>query len=57
MLKIVKAFDIDKNKVISEQEFIAKFQKARNTTTINVVDTSSQAPVRDTKGLPVKDSK
>ena len=57
MLKIVKAFDTDKNKVISEQEFIAKFQKARNTTTINVVDTSSQAPVRDTKGLPVKDSK
>lgn len=56
VLKIVKAFDTDKNKVISELEFIAKFQKARNTTTICIAETNNQVPARDTRGLPVKDN-
>ena len=52
MLNIVNAFDTDKNSVITEKEFIAKFEKAGSA---NVGD--SKVPSKDTKGLPVKDSK
>jgi len=52
----VNAFDTDRNTVISEQEFIAKFQKLHNTNIINPADTSSQVPFRDTKGSQVKDT-
>jgi hypothetical protein len=52
VLKIVKAFDNDKNKMISEQEFIEKFQAARGTTTITVVQgNSSNTPARDVIAL------
>ena len=57
MLKIVNAFDTDRNTVISEQEFIAKFQKSNNTSTINSTETSNQVQFRDTKGPQVKEIK
>jgi hypothetical protein len=48
----LKAFD-NKNKVISEDEFINKLQKARVSATINLDGSSTNEPLRDKRPLTV----